>query len=183
VLSDIAPVPSASSQRPPARPAIVANAPASETRSETRRPEPSSAARPNFVSPFAADSARKGTPRQESAVDSTHAGPRIVPAAAASEPIIMGSVAPQRPPVSAAEPQGANEGAYESATAPVAEAHSQGPAPVSPPTIRAASHENKNAAGEIASGRGRAEQDPVVRRMREKFGAEIRTVIDYKEKR
>jgi hypothetical protein len=32
-------------------------------------------------------------------------------------------------------------------------------------------------------GRGRAEQDPVVRRMQEKFNAEIRTVIDYKEKR
>ncbi len=30
--------------------------------------------------------------------------------------------------------------------------------------------------------RGRAEQDPVVRRMQEKFGAEIRTVIDYREK-
>jgi hypothetical protein len=32
-------------------------------------------------------------------------------------------------------------------------------------------------------GRGRVEQDPVVRRMKEKFGAEIRTVIDYKERR
>jgi DNA polymerase III subunit gamma/tau len=32
-------------------------------------------------------------------------------------------------------------------------------------------------------GRGRAEQDPIVRRMQEKFGAEIRTVIDYREKR
>ena len=32
-------------------------------------------------------------------------------------------------------------------------------------------------------GRGRAEKDPVVRRMQEKFGAEIRTVIDYKERR
>ena len=31
-------------------------------------------------------------------------------------------------------------------------------------------------------GRGRAEQDPIVRRMKEKFGAEIRTIIDYKEK-
>jgi DNA polymerase III subunit gamma/tau len=31
-------------------------------------------------------------------------------------------------------------------------------------------------------GRGRAEQDPVVQRMKEKFGAEIRTIIDYKEK-
>jgi DNA polymerase-3 subunit gamma/tau len=30
-------------------------------------------------------------------------------------------------------------------------------------------------------GRGRAEQDPIVRRMQEKFGAEIRTVIDYRE--
>ncbi len=31
--------------------------------------------------------------------------------------------------------------------------------------------------------RGRAEHDPVVRRIKEKFGAEIRTVIDYREKR
>jgi DNA polymerase-3 subunit gamma/tau len=31
--------------------------------------------------------------------------------------------------------------------------------------------------------RGRAEQDPIVRRMKEKFGAEIRTVIDYTDKR
>src|SRR5262249_36727682 len=31
-------------------------------------------------------------------------------------------------------------------------------------------------------GRSRAEQDPVVRRMKEKFGAEIRTIIDYREK-
>jgi hypothetical protein len=32
-------------------------------------------------------------------------------------------------------------------------------------------------------GRSRAEQDSVVRRLQEKFGAEIRTVIDYREKR
>jgi hypothetical protein len=32
-------------------------------------------------------------------------------------------------------------------------------------------------------GRSRAEQDPIVRRMKEKFGAEIRTIIDYREKR
>jgi DNA polymerase-3 subunit gamma/tau len=32
-------------------------------------------------------------------------------------------------------------------------------------------------------GRSRAEQDPVVRRMKEKFGAEIRTIIDLKDKR
>jgi DNA polymerase-3 subunit gamma/tau len=33
------------------------------------------------------------------------------------------------------------------------------------------------------SGRSRAEQDPVVQRMKDKFGAEIRTIIDYREKR
>jgi DNA polymerase-3 subunit gamma/tau len=33
------------------------------------------------------------------------------------------------------------------------------------------------------STRGRAEQDPIVRRMQEKFGAEIRTVIDQRDKR
>ena len=33
------------------------------------------------------------------------------------------------------------------------------------------------------SGRGRAEQDPIVRRMQEKFGAEIRAIIDYRDKR
>ncbi len=32
-------------------------------------------------------------------------------------------------------------------------------------------------------GRSRVEQNPIVRRMKEKFGAEIRTVIDYREKR
>ena len=46
--------------------------------------------------------------------------------------------------------------------------------------------EKKNGAPKFApgpGGRGRAEQDPVVRRMQEKFNAEIRTVIDYREKR
>jgi DNA polymerase III subunit gamma/tau len=33
------------------------------------------------------------------------------------------------------------------------------------------------------SGRSRAEQDPVVRRMKEQFGAEIRTIIDLKDKK
>ncbi len=33
------------------------------------------------------------------------------------------------------------------------------------------------------SGRSRAEQDPIVRRMKEKFGAEIRTIIDYRGKK
>jgi DNA polymerase-3 subunit gamma/tau len=38
-------------------------------------------------------------------------------------------------------------------------------------------------AGSNGGGRSRAEQDTVVRRMQEKFGAEIRTIIDYREKR
>jgi hypothetical protein len=33
-----------------------------------------------------------------------------------------------------------------------------------------------------AGARGRAMSDPGVQRMREKFGAEIRTVIDHKER-
>ncbi|PYX34598.1 MAG: hypothetical protein DMG81_19715, partial [Acidobacteria bacterium] len=32
-------------------------------------------------------------------------------------------------------------------------------------------------------GRARAEQDPIVRRMKEKFGAEIRTIIDQRNKK
>jgi hypothetical protein len=41
----------------------------------------------------------------------------------------------------------------------------------------------RNNGSSNGGGRGRAEQDPVVSRMKEKFGAEIRTIIDYKEKR
>jgi hypothetical protein len=37
------------------------------------------------------------------------------------------------------------------------------------------------AANGNGSSRGRAEQEPVVQRMKEKFGAEIRTVIDYRK--
>jgi DNA polymerase-3 subunit gamma/tau len=55
------------------------------------------------------------------------------------------------------------------------------------PGSTVAPQEKKNgAAARMASGpggRGRAEQDPIVRRMREKFGAQIRTVIDYRDKR
>jgi DNA polymerase-3 subunit gamma/tau len=40
-----------------------------------------------------------------------------------------------------------------------------------------------DAAERAGGARARAAQDPVVRRMQEKFGAEIRTVIDYKERK
>jgi DNA polymerase-3 subunit gamma/tau len=45
-------------------------------------------------------------------------------------------------------------------------------APAAQPSSRAAPN---------GSSRSRAEQDPVVRRMQEKFGAEVRTIIDYRE--
>src|SRR5580700_9738706 len=71
--------------------------------SETRRSEPAPA-RSSLVSPFAADSARKGTPRQEGSSETAPLpGPRIVatstpPAPSAPEPVIMGSAAPMRDP-------------------------------------------------------------------------------------
>jgi len=90
LLSDAALAPAATAQRPPARPAIVSSAPGAET----RRPEPTPA-RSNYVSPFAADSARKGTPRQEAATSPFPApGPRIVAAGSSPEPVIMGAAAP-----------------------------------------------------------------------------------------
>jgi DNA polymerase III subunit gamma/tau len=46
--------------------------------------------------------------------------------------------------------------------------------------ISAASRPASNGGG---GGRSRAEQDPIVRRMKEKFGAEIRTIIDYRDKK
>ena len=53
------------------------------------------------------------------------------------------------------------------------------------PGATVAPQEKKNGSSPVPTvgGRGRAEQDPVVRRMQEKFGAHIRTVIDYKDKR
>ncbi len=285
LLSDAASSPGVVAQRPAARPAIVGNAPTSDT----RRPEPAPAARPNFVSPFAADSARKGSPRQEdssSAVSSP--GPRIVAAASVPEPVIMGSTAPA--PLREAVPVRANDSdtgrgeitgivsveAYKPSTpeprpqiepppstlVPLREEQASPPAEaqidrLQNAVLQALADGNQRilvsmlSAGEwsvqgnevvikiaesqtvvdmsvgpdakrlaIASasgvmgramklkivpgstvapqeikpnggvpraagpgGRGRAEQDPVVQRMKEKFGAEIRTVIDYREKR
>jgi DNA polymerase-3 subunit gamma/tau len=269
LLSDVASAPAVGAQRPPARPAIVGAA-----QSETRRPEPAPPARPNVVSPFAADSARKGTPRQEaSSDDEPQPGPRIVAAASNTEPVIMGSAAPaaqrelvpepiidrrdvasyvsavaepepQRPPEatpsrgaspSPADPieklqnavlqaltdgnqrilvsmlsvgewsvQG-NELVIKIAESQTVIDMSLGPDArrlamasasgvlgraiklrVIPGATVAPQDNQRNGNTQRASGpggRGRAEQDPVVRRMQEKFNAEIRTVIDYKEKR
>jgi len=288
LLSDVASAPASAAQRPPARPSIVG----SSSNAETRRPEPPQAPRQNFVSPFAADSARKGTPRQEASFDTAPAtGPRIVSAASAPEPVIMGSAAPApmrdpdpdptadhrhasyvsaeaiMPPVLDAVGKGTSStravrSAEELALAPEGQPTPEPQSPAASPdldrlqaavlqaltdgnqrilvsmlsagewsvqgndlvikiaesqtvvdmslgpdakrlAIASASgvlgrpiklkvvpgatvnpQENKrNGGAPRPTGRGRAEQDPVVRRMQEKFNAEIRTVIDYKEKR
>jgi hypothetical protein len=54
------------------------------------------------------------------------------------------------------------------------------------PGVAVTAQEKQNSGAAAPSGvggRGRAEQDPIVRRMQEKFGADIRTVIDYRDKR
>src|SRR5215831_4363836 len=90
LLSDVASVPAATGQRPPARPASVGGS----STSEPRRTEPPTG-RSNYVSPFAADSARKGTPRQEdSSTSAPPPGPRIIAQTSQPEPVIMGSAAP-----------------------------------------------------------------------------------------
>src|SRR5437763_8027412 len=81
LLSDFAAAPASAAQKTPARPSIVTSA----SSAETRRPE--TPVRSDYVSPFAADSARKGTPRQEDSFSSAPApGPRIVAQASQPEP-------------------------------------------------------------------------------------------------
>jgi DNA polymerase III subunit gamma/tau len=267
LLSDVASSSPSATPKPQARPSIVGGTPSQEG----RRPEPP-ASRPNFVSPFAADSARKGTPRQQDSATAPNSGPRIVAQASQPEPVIMGSAAPaakrETPAMSDRE-----ETSQPYATA-VAVAEPE-PEPEPEPVARASSdpqeldqierlqtavlqaltdanqrilvsmlssgewavqgnelvvkvsesqtvvdmslgsegkrmaiatasgvlgravklkvipgvtvtpQEKKNGAPRLTpgpGGRGRAEQDPIVRRMQEKFGAQIRTVIDYRNK-
>ena len=264
LLNDLAANPGPGSEKPPARPSIVGSRPA-----DPRRPEPP-AARPNSVSPFAADSARKGTPRQE---DSTNPvappAPRVLAQSSQPEPIIMGSVAPA--PEREPEPIDLNSTVGRAQPEPVPVLETALASDVDVPSsavsgeqierlqtvvlealadanqrilasmlssgewsvhgnefvikvaesqtvvdmslgaegkriaIAAATgvlgsgvklkvipgatvrpQEKKNGAPHLAAGpggRGRAEKDPIVRRIQEKFGAQIRTVIDYREKR
>jgi len=247
------------SARTPARPAIVASTPAGVQ------------GRPGLTSPFDADSARKGGPRQESASNPAHGnGPRMV---AGSSParVVMGAAAPanlteeaadlqlgsqvepqleaklqtapvfsQTRPVASSSPNierlrgavlqaladdnqrilvsmlEAGEWAVEGNEVVIRVSESQTVVDMSlgadarrlavaaasgilgravklrlVPGATVATAEGKsngNAAkssgtNSAVGGRSRAEQDAVVRRLQEKFGAEIRTVIDYKEKR
>ena len=252
--------------RASARPSIVPAV--SGGSAEARRTEAIAPARPNHVSPFAADSARKGSPRQESAPDQTIGnGPRSVTGGSQPARVVMGSAAPANlnenvadlKPNSQTEPQ--IQGALQvfslqpasSSAVPIerlesavvqalmdgnqrilvsmleagewsvdgnevvikvsesqtvvdmslgADARRLAIASASGILGRAvklrivagavvATAEGKGngtaakpgAANSGIGGRGRAEQDAVVRRLQEKFGAAIRTVIDYKEKR
>jgi len=232
--------------RTPARPSIVASGGAGDL----RRSDAVAPARPNPVSPFAADSARKGSPRQESSGESASgAGPRIGTSGNAPSPVIMGSAAPasleERAPeirtITQTSPQNASieklrdvvlqalaegnrrvlvsmleagEWSVEANELVIKVSESQAVVDMSLGAegrrlaIASASgvlgraiklkivsgaavategkHNGSTKSAGLNSGpggRSRAEQDSVVRRLQEKFGAEIRTVIDYKEKR
>lgn len=245
---------------------------------ETRRMDTVPLSRPTPVSPFAADTARKGSPRQEFSADSVAAGPRAMPTGGVAPRVVMGSAAPtelEAPPnhseaslrvelprqsavslrpeltqQSAATSTSPLQAATEISATPLdrvktavlqavgeqrilvsmleagewsvegnevvikvsesqtvvdmslsADARRLAIASASGVLGRAvklrilsganiAAEEKRNGASSSpsrgpagASGRNRAEQDAVVRRLQDKFGAEIRTVIDYKEKR
>jgi len=261
--------------RASARPSIVAS-----SGGETRRTEAVAPARPNPVSPFAADSTRKGGPRHDSSAEpSSGGGPRMVASGNPPAPVIMGAAAPANLPENAPEWQSDSrpESLEESKTIPQHEEQTQATPQASPAQLTTAAAtapferlqsavlqalmdgnqrilvsmleagewsvegnelvirvaesqtvvdmsvgadarrlaiasasgvlgravklrivsgasvaaaEKRNGGtprpsgpSSAASGRSRAEQDSVVRRMQEKFGAQIRTVIDYKEKR
>jgi hypothetical protein len=240
---------------------------------EVRRTEAVAPPRPNPVSPFAADSARKGNPRQESAPDPISAASRIAAAPTKPAPVILGAavpafgetktdihLAPRPEPqtseqisstaatsvpaaVVAAPASGtpasidglavavlqaltdgnqrilvsmleAGEWSVEGNELVIRVSESQtvvdmslgpdarrlaiasasgvlgravklkilpGAAVTSKPAKRNGTSANTAASG--PGGRSRAEQDLVVQRLQEKFGAQIRTVIDYRDKR
>ncbi|MGA2336571.1 MAG: DNA polymerase III subunit gamma/tau [Terriglobales bacterium] len=241
LLSEVA----ASAPNPAVGPTKLALAPLSSgiqsSLARARRDEPASA-RSNSVSPFAADSARKGNPKAESAPS----GSASVTSATSANVVIMGSAAPAVEELSPAlDPQPVAREARVEANAEslrdavlnalgnqpmlvsllenaewrlegnaltakaaasstmiemsftadarrVASAAASGlagrpikmlvepdGAPQAAPAPRRSSSKGSASNG---SARSRAEQDPIVQRMQEKFGAEIRTVIDYREK-
>jgi DNA polymerase-3 subunit gamma/tau len=209
--------------------------PASRVAEVRRVSDSQTASRTSYVSPFAADSARKGSSKPELSADSAPtAGPHLVTSTA---PVVMGTAAPAaaadelrvaKPEMQTADHNAlrdavlnaisgqpllvslleSGEWAVEgneliikvAASASVidmsvsAEAKRLiiaaasgvlgraaklkvlpgGTAPAPPAGRRSTSN---------GSGRARAEQDPVVRRLQEKFGAEIRTIIDFRDKK
>jgi len=253
LLSDAAASSSGSARTTP-RPVLAPPPHSYALPAEARRSEPPTSARPNSVSPFAADSARKGTPKAESSGGTTVAG------TTSANLVIMGSAAPAVEELSPAPDQPPSEHAGVKAnirTEVRAEAKTESRPEANAESLRDAvlhalanqqmlvsllenaewrlegngliakvatsntviemsfTSEARRIATAAASGlaerpikmlvepggapqatsatrrsssklngtaRSRAEQDPVVQRMQEKFGAEIRTVIDYREK-
>jgi DNA polymerase-3 subunit gamma/tau len=224
LLSGAAPIAAA---RPTAIPRLPAPA-------EGRRADLPSSSRSSSVSPFAADSARKGTPKAESSSGTMASSANVV---------IMGSSAPaieefasEPDPRSSprAEAKTETENDAESLrdavlnalgnqqtlasilenaewtlagsllTAKVAASATMIEMSFTAEARRTASAAASGQAGRPikmqvepggappatstpqrasnGSARSRAEQDPIVQRMKEKFGAEIRAVIDYREK-
>ena len=239
LLSDAA---GTSAPRPVGRPSVVPEIVAKETGArELKRPELPSPARATNISPFAADSARKGGSKPELSAETTPPSGSYAVAGGAAASVVMGSAAPaavvQRAPEMSPEiqrvpeeerPAGLRDSVLNAlsgaghrilislletgewqvegnelvikvaSSATVVEmslgadakrlmiATASG-ALGRPVKVRVVPGGVAQAAPRPVSpnggGRGRAEQDPVVRRMKEKFGAEIRTIIDYKEKR
>jgi DNA polymerase-3 subunit gamma/tau len=223
---------------------VEANRPAAPERKltlapESRKPELSAPTR-SFVSPFAADSLRKGTPRSEFSAENSPAPARPAPAATNSTPVVMGSAAPavEPQPVTAtnSQPQAVDieqvrtavlnalskagqsilcsmldGGAWRvegnqliisiAASATLIEMSVSADArrlmiaaasgvlgraiklQIVPGLSPAATPQKSTSAYANGTGRSRAEEEPVVRRMKEKFGAEIRTVIDYRKEK
>jgi len=221
LLSEATP---AGSPRPAGRPSVV---------QEVRRAEPP---RTTSVSPFAADSARKGGLKTQMTAESVPApGPRIVPPPSSPQ-VVMGSAVPAVEPVPLSQASVAQVDTSEVLREAVLNALSNGghrmlcsmleagawgvegnelqikvaaSATVIDMSVGDAARRVAIAAASgvlgrpiklkvlpggappassprpasNGGGRSRAEQDPIVQRMKEKFGAEIRTIIDYKEKR
>jgi DNA polymerase-3 subunit gamma/tau len=239
--------------RPILAPPVASHSFASPT--EVRRNEPPATARQNSVSPFAADSARKGAPKAEFASDSAttanivimgSAAPAIEELSPVPEPhpinINIDSGVTGAPPVRPTESASPSDTLRESKPEAIAESLRDAvlnalsnqqmlvsllesaewklegssltaKAPASSTMVEMSfTADARRIASAVASGlagrpikvlveaggtqqlapplrrapngsaRSRAEQDPIVQRMKEKFGAEIRTVIDYREK-
>ena len=224
---------------PATRPGIVKNI---ASQADIRRPDALTSARSNSASPFAADSARKSTPKAEASSDL--AGEFADRSVRATQPntnvVIMGSAAPavvellpepETQPAARIETDEVNAESLRDAVlgalanqqmlvsilasaewmlhgnSLIAKAAASGT--MIEMSLNAEARRMAGAAASARAGRpikvlvepggvaqtvsaprraangsarSRAEQDPIVQRMQEKFGAEIRTVIDYREK-
>src|ERR1700682_2786177 len=209
---------------------------------EARRTEPVTPARSSTVSPFAADSARKGAPKAEFSGATSASSATLVIMGSPAPAVEESSPAPDPEPSERAEakteirPQTKTEANAESLPDAVlnalanqqmlvslldnAEWRLEGNALIAKVAAsstmiemsftgdarriasaaasglagrpikmlvepggapQAMSAPRRSPSKSTGSARSRAEQDPIVQRMQEKFGAEIRTVIDYRE--